>query len=48
MHGGVDLVARAVEEPGVDEDQPLAGLVDAGLQVEGRAALLVHDADLDR
>ena len=47
QHRGVDLVAGAVEEAGVDEDDPLAGLVDAGLEVERRTPLLVHDADLD-
>ena len=47
LHGGVDLVAGAVEEPGVDEHDTLRGLRDAGGEVHRRAALLVHDADLE-
>ena len=47
LHGGVDLVAGAVEEAGVDEGDPLAGLGDAGLEVQRRTPLLVHDPDLD-
>ena len=46
FHGGVDLVAGAVEEAGVDEHHAILGRLDAGLQVHGGAALLVHDADL--
>ena len=47
LHRGVDLVAGAVKEAGVDEHHPVCGGLDAGLQVERGAALLVHDADLD-
>ena len=47
LHHGVDLVAGAVQEAGVDEDDPLAGGADAFLQVDGSAPLLVHDADLE-
>jgi hypothetical protein len=43
----VDLVAGAVEEAGVDEDQPLARRADAFLEVQRGAPLLVHDADLE-
>src|SRR5690606_21103279 len=46
FHGGVDLVTGAVEEAGVDEHHALGGGLDAGLEVDGGAALLVHDADL--
>src|SRR5690606_12841106 len=45
FHGGVDLVAGAVEEAGVDEHHALARFLDAGLEVDRGAALLVHDAD---
>ena len=44
----MDLIAGAVQEAGVDEHHPVGGRLDAGLQVEGGAPLLVHDADLDR
>jgi hypothetical protein len=47
FHRGVDLVAGAVEEAGVDEHNTLAGSADAFLEVDGGAALLVHDAHLD-
>ena len=47
FHGGVNLVAGAVQEAGVDEDDPVGGLADAFLEVDGGAAFLVHDADLD-
>ena len=47
FHGGVDLVAGAVEEAGVDEHDAVARGVDAGREVGAGAALLVHDADLD-
>ncbi len=42
----MDLVAGAVEEAGVDEADALGGVLDAGLEVDRGAALLVHDADL--
>ena len=48
FHVGVDLVAGAIEEAGVDEDDPLAGLVDGGRKVEGGATLLIHDPHLER
>ena len=47
MHRGVDLVARAVKESGVDERDTVRGSSDAGSQVDARAPLLIHDADLD-
>ena len=47
FHGGVDLVAGAVEEAGVDEDDAVLRGADAGLEIDGGAALLVHDAHLD-
>ena len=47
FHRGVDLVARAVQEAGVDEHDPRARGVDAGGEVGAGAALLVHDAQLD-
>src|SRR5690606_12431770 len=46
FHGGVDLVTGTVEEAGVDEHHALAGRLDAGLEVDGGATLLVHDAHL--
>ena len=48
FHVGVQLVARAVEEARVDEDDPVAAGADALLEVDGRAPFLVHDADLER
>lgn len=48
FHGGVDLVAGAVEEAGVDEHDAVDGFLDAGSEVDCRATLLVHDADLER
>ena len=48
LHDGVDLVAGAVQETGVDEDDAVAGDADALLERDGRAALLVHDADFER
>jgi len=44
----VDFIAGAVEETGIDENHPVRSGTDRGLQVEGGAALLVHDADLER
>mmetsp|Transcript_108186 Transcript_108186/g.286687 ORF Transcript_108186/g.286687 Transcript_108186/m.286687 type:complete len:731 (-) Transcript_108186:3-2195(-) len=46
-HAGVDLVAGAVEEAGVDEEDARGGGSDALAQVDTGAALLVHDAHLD-
>ena len=48
LHGRVDLVASAIEEAGVDEDDPVLHRVDAGGEIGGCAAFLVHHADLDR
>ena len=48
FHRGVDLVAGAVEEAGVDEHDALGRRPDAGLEVDGGAPLLVHDAHLER
>jgi hypothetical protein len=48
LHGGVDLVAGAVEEAGVDEDDPVLHRMDAGRQIGRGAPLLVHHTDLDR
>ena len=47
QHRGVQLVAGAVEEPGVDERDPPPRRVDAGLEVGRRTPLLVHDPELD-
>ena len=47
FHRGVDLVAGAVEEAGVDEHDALLRGADALLEVDGGAPLLVHDAHLD-
>lgn len=47
FHRGVDFIASAVEETGVDERHALGGSLDAGLEVDRGTALLVHDADLD-
>ena len=48
FHRGVDLVAGAVQETRIDEDDALGRLLDAGLEVHRGAALLVHDPDLQR
>mmetsp|Transcript_14789 Transcript_14789/g.36192 ORF Transcript_14789/g.36192 Transcript_14789/m.36192 type:complete len:759 (-) Transcript_14789:48-2324(-) len=47
LHARVDLVARAVEEACVDEDDALLALLDALAQVDCSAPLLVHDAHLE-
>ena len=47
LHGGVHLVAGAVQKAGVDEGHARAGGGDAGHQVGAGAALFVHDAELD-
>ena len=44
---GVDLVAGAIEEAGIDEEHPRFHGADAFLEVDGGAPLLVHEADLD-
>ena len=43
----MDLVAGAVEEPGVDKDHAVRGGLHAGLEVQRGAPLLIHDADLE-
>ncbi len=48
LHRGVDLIASAVEKAGVDEDDTVLHRGDAGGEVSRGAALLVHDAHLDR
>ena len=47
-HRGVDLVPRAVEEAGVDEDDTVLHRVDAGGEIGRCAPFLVHHPDLDR
>eukprot|EP00123_Amoebidium_parasiticum_P019019 comp24333_c4_seq1/m.46044 comp24333_c4_seq1/g.46044 ORF comp24333_c4_seq1/g.46044 comp24333_c4_seq1/m.46044 type:complete len:574 (+) comp24333_c4_seq1:1168-2889(+) len=47
LDGGVDLVTGSVQETSVDEHHPLTGCTDALFQVDRRAPLLVHDADLE-
>jgi hypothetical protein len=47
FHAGVNLIAGAVEEAGVDEHHTLGGAADALCEVYGGAALLVHNADLN-
>ena len=47
LHRGVDFVAGAVQESGVDEHHPVGGRLDTRLEVQGGPALLVHDADFD-
>ena len=44
----MNLVAGAVQEAGVDEDEALLHLPDAFFEIQGRAALLVHYPDLQR
>ncbi|MHC3926378.1 hypothetical protein ACMZ4W_01481 [Brevundimonas naejangsanensis] len=48
FHHRVDLVARAIQEAGVDEDHPALRRRDAVHQIDAGAALLVHDAHLQR
>mmetsp|Transcript_84319 Transcript_84319/g.272570 ORF Transcript_84319/g.272570 Transcript_84319/m.272570 type:complete len:336 (+) Transcript_84319:378-1385(+) len=48
QHASVNLVAGAVEETCVDEEHPRSGGSDTFAQVDAGAALLVHDAHLDR
>ncbi len=47
LHGGVHLIAGAVQEAGVDEGHAGRRGGNAGLQVHAGAALFVHDAQLD-
>ena len=44
LHGGVDFVAGAVKEAGVDEEDARFGGADAFLQVDRGPPFLVHDA----
>ena len=48
LHRGVDFIAGAVEEAGVDEHHPVLHGVDTGGKIGGCAAFLVHHPDLDR
>ena len=45
VHAGVNFVAGAIHEAGVDEDYAVFGFVDTLFQIHGGAALFVHDAD---
>src|SRR5262245_39890386 len=47
LHRGMNLVAGAIEEARVDEEDAPAGGEDASLEVCRGAALFVHDADFD-
>ena len=44
FHRGVHLVARAIQEAGVDEYHPVLRGMDAGLQIAGGPPFLIHDA----
>ena len=44
----MDLVARAIEEAGVDEADASRGRRDAGHEIRARTPLLVHDAHFHR
>mmetsp|Transcript_3194 Transcript_3194/g.7497 ORF Transcript_3194/g.7497 Transcript_3194/m.7497 type:complete len:279 (+) Transcript_3194:608-1444(+) len=46
-HARVDLVARSVQEAGVDEKSPLCSHSETLTEVDTRAPLLVHDPHLD-
>ena len=48
FHARVDLVARAIEETRIDEKHARLRGPDALLEVGARAALLVHEAHLER
>ncbi len=48
FHHRVDLIAGAIQEAGVDEDHPALGRRDAVHQIDAGAALLIHDAHLQR
>ena len=48
FHGGVHLIARAIEETGVDEEHAVLRRPDAFLEVHRGAAFLIHDPHLDR
>lgn len=48
LHRGVHLVAGAIEEARVDSGNPGLSGTDAFLEVNGRAPLVAHDANLQR
>ena len=45
FHGSVHFVTGTIQEAGVDEDHTLLGLTDTLLQVDGGAALFVHNTN---
>src|SRR5690606_41761190 len=48
LHDALPIfIAGTVEEAGVDEHHALVGGLDARLEVDGGAALFVHDADFE-
>ncbi len=48
FHRRMDFVAGAVEEASIDEDHTFFCCADCFLEVDRGAALLIHDADLQR
>ena len=48
FHAGMNLITGAVKETGINEDHAFTGNTNAFFQVQGRAALFIHDADLER
>ena len=44
----MNLIARAIQKPGVDEHHSIAHRADAFGKIHAGAPLLVHDADLER
>jgi len=48
LEGGMNFVAGAIQEAGIDEDDAFARGMDAVGAVEAGAPFLVHDPDLDR
>jgi hypothetical protein len=47
-HRGMNLIARTIQKAGVDERHSVAHRADAFGKIRAGAALLVHDADLER
>ena len=47
VHACVDLIARTIKKPRVDEYQTIFDRTNAFLQVYGGAPLLVHDANFE-
>ena len=47
MHAGVNLIAGAVEEAGVDKDKAIFERANAALEVDAGAAFFIHQTDLD-